>query len=95
MEAVLGCKTSNEWDVRQTFKLVQGVGIPPFPGLRLSIPSGPGRWCVVLVTLCARRGMQGQGVSVGPPLDLQELQGGLSVRASEGTRGTARVVRCH
>ena len=53
MEAVLGCKTSNEWDVRQTFKLVHGIGIPPFPGLHLSIPSGPGRWHIVLMALHA------------------------------------------
>ena len=93
MEAVLGCTTSNEWDVRQTFKLVHGVRISPFPGQCLPIPGGPGRQCVVLVTLCARRGVRGWGVSMGPSLDLQELQGGLSVRASEGARGVARVVR--
>ena len=92
MEVVLGCKTSNERDVRQTFKLVHGVRIPPFPGQCLSIPSGPGRWRVVLVTLCARTGVRRQGVSMGPSLDLWELQGGLSVRASEGARGVAHVV---
>ena len=95
MEAVRGCKTSNERDVRQTFKLIHGVGISPFPGQHLPIPGGPGRRCIVLMTLCARRGMRGQGVSVGPSLDLQELQGGLSVRASEGARGAARVVHRH
>ena len=56
MEAVLGCMTSNERDVRQTFKLVHGVGISPFPGRHLPIPGGPGRWCVVLVTLCLQGG---------------------------------------
>ena len=77
MEAVLGCKTSNERDVRQTFKLVHGVGISPFSGWLLPIPGGPGRRRIVLVTLCAHRGVRGWGVSMGPSLDLQELQGGL------------------
>ena len=91
---MLGCKTSNRQDVRQTFKLVHGVGIPPFPWLHLSIPVGPGRQHIIPVALCARRDVRGWGVSMGLPLDLQELQSGLSVGGSEGARGAAHII-CH